>query len=493
VNFDVGKGLVMVVAKKKKTGRARTISLRVGEVLGDGDKQEIKQEFYRVVRKSLRLSRRVANLVYSELRKRDPLQPGLWMNDLYTYPVVKFLNEGGISTQISSICRRCEEHYKKVRKEIAAGERVMPSSRNAVWPLLHNKSVKTMRLVDNGEFVTCEVSLVDGWYKFRIRGGSNYRDQINGLKLAMSQGHVGDSGLRFCKKQGVILDIRVVLPEVAARVGVVAKVFTTPDTLLSVSLPRSKRPFSIAVLEAREKKQTYQRKMTQLRIARKHGEDRGFLAEKRDRLCEHTNNWMTSFIHKATKQVIDYCLRNGVAVIEYDDLVRSALLEFPWFQLATTLKYKAADAGIVFDVAKCLKGEKTGDPTKPHVYFILDPGSERVKIGRSENLGKRLKSFWTSNPDWICLAVKNYPKGKEVDGEKHFLARFDMERIVDREKSGHEVRRAWPVLEFLREAGWLGNTGNRSHLMQIPFVEQFMDGAGDLGPEGDDETGLVAC
>jgi hypothetical protein len=473
--------------KAKKAGRPRRITVRVGEVIGCE-----KAEFYRVVRDTMEKARQVINLCYTELRARDPLQPGEFVADPYIYPAVKHLNDGGYARQVSSLSRHCQSKYLKERFNYISGQKTIANCRNPVWPLLHNGNNKGMRLHDAGEYLTCEVNLVGGWYKFRIRGGSNYRDQIRGLRRALAAGAVCDSQLRYKKGNGVSVDIAVRLPEVERRVGLTVRVNTTSDALLCLSLPRSIKPFVISAMRARAVNGTYDRKMYQLRTARKFGESKSFISERVERVCEKRKNSNNDIVGTATRQVIDFCVRNGVAVIEYDDIVRSAVKSFPWFALKSALKYKAEDAGIDFIEVKHAATTTSVDLTKPHVYWIFDPSSERVKVGRSENFGKRLKTFLTSNPDWVCLAVENYKKGDEVAAEKHYLNRFDAWRVAGRGESGQEVFEAAPVLEFLRAAGWLANTGNRSQLMQIPSLERFMDGVGHLQADGDDEPGDIA-
>jgi len=432
------------------------------------------------------------NAAFSELRSRDALQPDIMFKILSVYNAVKHLVAAGCANQVSSLIGFCQLKYGRERWEYMNGLRSVPSFRNAIWPLLHNKSHQTMQLLDEGEFLSCRIRLVGGWFKFRLRSGSNYRDQIRALRSAMQNGQIRDSQLRWQPGEAAVLDVSVLLPVVDKKQGITAKVCTAHDSLLQVSLPRSIIPWIYCSLVYRENKAGYERRMYELRRARKKGESKKGIKKLKDPAIRNFGNRTKDFIGCASRKVIDYCLARGVSVIEYDDIVKSAFRSFPWHGLKFALQYKAANAGIEFRIVKHAERDDLVDFKKPHVYFIYDPVSHRVKIGRSEDFGKRLKTFLTSNPGWVCLAIENYKKGDEVAAEKHYLARFDSSRLVDRGCSGHEVREAGPVLEFLQEAGWIGNTGNLSQLMQVPSLEKFTDGVGRLQADGDDETGTTA-
>ena len=174
-----------------------------------------------------------------------------------------------------------------------------------------------------------------------------------------------------------------------------------------------------------------------------------------------------SFVHESTAQIVEHARRKKVEVLRYDSTIRSWMPKFAWFDFATKLKYKCEAEGIRF-VDATLKIQEP-DLLKPHIYFTLSPTLKQIKIGKTATTtGKRsVEQHRTSNPDdLVVLAIDNQPKSKLTNKEKHYHALFADART----DANREWFREEPVLTWLREVGWVGNSGNLSQIAQVREV-----------------------
>jgi hypothetical protein len=157
---------------------------------------------------------------------------------------------------------------------------------------------------------------------------------------------------------------------------------------------------------------------------------------------------------------VSHAKRRNVECLQLDLTIKSFVPQFQWFELATMIKYKCEDAGIEFRNATQQVVEP--DVLKPHVYFKFSASTSRVKIGRtSRNDGGRHGAETDAPEELVILAVDNQPSTKLVQREKHFHSQF----ANWREKG--EWFQAGPVVQWLRDVGWLGNAGNISQIAQV--------------------------
>jgi len=140
--------------------------------------------------------------------------------------------------------------------------------------------------------------------------------------------------------------------------------------------------------------------------------------------------------------------------------IKSFLPKFPYFELATKIRYKCEDAGIEF--VDATQAVSQPDIDKPHVYFKYAPATGRVKIGLTGRKdGGRHKGDTDSSEELTILAVDNQPKTKLLQREKHYHSLFAEHRIKGEWFTGE------PIIHWLRDAGWFGNAGNLSQIAQV--------------------------
>ena len=460
----------------------RTICLPIAECLSHS-----KGELYQALRKSLDASRSVANLSATECLRQDKLSDDK-CGKLYTYPACKDAYSG-VSFMVSSVCRSVEKCYKQDRWQVKRGVKASRSYRSMPWPMLSNAGHSTFKLIDEGEYLVAEIKLLDGMYCVRLASGSNYRDHLRGLRNAIAIDGICDSKLWIDRSHKAILGISVDLPAttVKERSGSV-QVVSGIDYLAALTLPRSQKPFVLNGDDIQAWKAESIRRNQRWRQARKQGVNKKRLREESRAFAERMQRRLKTKTHEIAAQIIAKANRCNAERIELDFTIKSYLPSFPWCDLVSKIKHKAAMSGI--EVLEKTQTIVEPDLTKPHVYFLYDPHADRIKVGKTKGGAGRIESYWTINPDCVVLAIDNQPITKLGAKEKHYHAMFDNHRVTKRNKAGNELFVAGPVLEWLRAVGWLGNAGNLSQIIQVLDVSKdtTRDGRLQADSEGADHN-----
>ena len=445
--------------------------MRIAEVLDE----ESKAAFYSDVRESLDLSRRAANICIRECFTADTklMTVGEKAPKFYTYPKVSGMFPG--CTMIAAaISRTAEKHYKTHRWKIARGMVSVPNQRSFPWPLLHNKSVKMLKLNVRDEFITASIQLTGKRWTVRLKGGSNYRDQIAGIKAAVENGTIGDSKLWVDRKHRAVIGICCDVPAKDERKGTgTVSVVTHRDHFLIGTSPRSDVPFAINGDRVRqwnaERNRVYQR-CRQDRKQDKHW--RRAANERMERLSQKHRDRIKTFCHEASCEVVKFAKRRKAAKVEFDSTIRSYVPSFPWFEFIEMVKYKCEDAGFEFVDRTLAIAEPNID--KPHVYFKYYPTTKYVKIGQTRNAEQRAKAASTDTPEnVIYLALSNAAKTKLRAEEKRWHGIFASHRV----RNDREFFDAGPVIQYLEEAQMIGNAGNMTQIKQV------LDASDDVTPE----------
>lgn len=450
----------------------RTICIPIAECIS-----HTKSELYAMLRRSLDASRSVANVSATECLRQDDITQDK-CGKLYTYPRCKDMY-AGCSFMIASVCRAVEKCYRQDRWQMKRGIRATRSYRSMPWPMLNNESCSTLQVYDEGEYLTAKIKLLDGHVVVRLAGGSNYRDQIRGLRKAIELDVICDSKLWIDRSHKAILGMSVDLPNKEAKErNEVVQVVSGIDYLAAMLMPRRQYPFTINADDVQQWKAESVRRNQRWRQARKQGVNRRRLREESSAFAEKMQRRLKSKTHEIASQIVAKADRANAKTIELDFTVKSYLPSFPWYDLAAKIKYKSTMVGI--DVLEKTQTITEPDCDIPHIYFAYDQHSHRVKIGRTQGGKGRLKASWTTNPDWTLLAIDNQPQNKLVDREKHYHAMFDNHRVVDRDKSGRELFAADPVIAWLRAVGWIGNAGNLSQISQVLDISRDTSRVGHL-------------
>lgn len=462
----------------------RTICIPAAECIS-----HTKSEFYAALRKSLDMSCKIANIATTHCLKQDDLTQDK-APKLYTYPQCKAIPEqSGASFVVASVCRAVEKSYKEDRWQVRHGRRSARSYRSMPWPMLNNESTSTFWLDDASEFLTLEVRLLGDRYKVRLAGGSNYRDQNRALRACMSAMTIKDSKVWIDRSHKCIFGIAVDMPTKPKQPEELQVTISSGiDYLAAMTIPRLQHPFTINADDVKLWKVESIRRNQRWRQARKQGVNRRRLRESSRAFAEKMQRRLKSKTHEIASKLVEKAARVKATSVVIDFTIKSYLQEFPWYDLAIKIKYKAIMAGI--DVIEKTQAVIEPDIDKPHIYFAYDPHSERVKIGRTQGGFGRMKTFATTSPDWVCLAVDNHPQNKLVAKEKHYHAMFDNHRVVDRNKAGRELFSAGPVVAWLRAVGWYGNAGNLSQIAQVLDVSSDASRVGHLQADSEHDRSI---
>ncbi len=242
-------------------------------------------------------------------------------------------------------------------------------------------------------------------------------------------------------------------------------VWSSKDSLLVGTFSRSDVPFVVNADEIKRLRGECNRRQQRLRQDRKSGCNRRRIREEMNAISGKMTRRLNAVCHQAAACVVEKARRMKVATIALDLTVKSYIDSFPWFDLTQKIKEKAELLGI--DVMVTTLDNVEPDVDKPHVYFKLSPTTNRIKIGLTGMTGGKRHGSETDSPEeLIILAVDNKPKTKLRAREKHFHALFQEHRVKG------EWFHAEPVIAWLREAGWFGNTGNLSQIAQVLDVSR---------------------
>lgn len=487
--------------------RNRTITVKVAEVLSGGS----KQEFYAELRELLDLSRRAANLVMTACLRSDEAfaTKGDIPVKINAYAAVNKLLGKGQSRVAASISRQVEKKYFQDRNSAADGRKSIANFRSFPLPLLCNSSTKNIRISVEGQNVVAEIKLKK-WWKIRFAGGSNQRFKLGGIKnaIAMSNNPISSKTVARGKNKGqqkivyggftdskiwmqknvAIIGVGVRMPAASKNDGFegVLKVRTSIDNLLVASRSYAETPWVITGDKALKKISERDRKYRRLSQDRKSGTERKKIRELQAKISDGWQSWINSFVHEISSHVVQYAKRRKVEKIELDCTVQSFMPRFPYFMLSERLAYKCEDAGIGFE--NVTKPIKEPDVNTPHIYFKFSPATGHIKIGKSgKEDGSRHSASPTDSPDpnMVVLAIQSVDASDIAEIEKQYKDDFLTYKIKSKVRT-KGVQQEWfegePILKFLRERGWLGNTGNVSQLMQVLPLELFTEDAGSSSP-----------
>lgn len=444
----------------------RTIAIPVAEVVSG-----TKSEFYKDLRATLAASVRIANYCITECVKQDDFTQEK-CGKIYTYPRISSLTPG-CTAAASTIAHIVEKAYRAERWEVIRGKRSIRSFRSQPWPLLSNKSTSTFELVHKDEWIEAKLKLLGGWWTVRLKGSSNYRDQVKGLERAIKEDCYSDSKI-WIDRRGVAI-IGVVCEVEPRKLGSLSgsiAVHSAMDSLIKITSSRSETPFVINADECKQWQAWAGKRMQRLRQDRKSGVDRRRIQEQINLVSHKNQARFNTLCHEVSSMVVNQAKRQRCAEIIVDFTIKSFSKSFPWFKLASMIKYKAEDIGV--SVTESTQSVVDPDVDKPHIYFKFSPLTNRVKIGKTAQDGGKRHGSETDCPDenLVILAVDNQPKAKLTAKEKHFHAMFAEYRISG-VSNGKKVSKEWfkaePVINWLRAVGWLGNAGNLSQVSQ--FVE----------------------
>lgn len=467
----------------------RTQRVPVAEVVGGGT----KSEFYASLREHLNKARAAANIATNVLVKNDDWSERNPKKQKAPYQAIASMFEGS-SAVASYIARDVRSKYYKTRPKALVGRSVFQNVRSFPWHLKNDSGGKTFWLSVVDGNVIAKITLGDKKWDLRLAGGSNYRRQLSTLKKAIENNTFGGSQIYLDKSGRAILAIscRLEVRQSPKRIaGSVARVYSSKDSIVNISFPGWLRPFVVDCSDVITWKAESTRRNFEFRQARKRGGNLERIREASRSVAIKSQNRLKTKAHTLAAIVADKCFRLGIETVELDLSSRLFCKSFPWFDLETKIKEKLEIIGV--EVKEVTHSAGDADPNQPHVYFVLPmPITDRVKIGKSKGNNRKNAAKTSLGEDTLTLAIANYPASKVFQMESHFKNMFDRYRFTGRKEQGNEVFVAEPVIEFLREVDWLGNTGNLSQILDVLGLTDVKSRGGHLQADSDGPEILVS-
>jgi hypothetical protein len=258
-----------------------------------------------------------------------------------------------------------------------------------------------------------------------------------------------------------VIGIAVALPKTQTQHVGTIHVSTARDALLVAMKDANDTPFTINADHLKGWQAERTRRMQRLRQDKKAGAKRRYIATKMDQVSRKYHDRMKSLCRESAAHAVKHAMRRRLNRVVFDGTIRSYCGDFPWFELKLSLQSACESAGIEFEDRTLAILEP--DLSKPHVYFLYATSTQQVKIGFTRQTKGKRKSVIDSQGglETIMLAVDNHPTKQLKSAETRYHAMFAEHRTIG------EWFRAEPIIAWMREAGCLGNAGNRSQIAQL--------------------------
>jgi transposase len=451
----------------------RTIKVPVAEIIEGGT----KNDFYTDLREILHQCRSAYNLSLSLCCKKDLVNSLSTIikdkkvpktSKTYNYEDIKHLFPGA-SQVAASIDRMAITKYRQQRWGILRGTTSLPIQRSCPLPILHNKSSKTFSLeVDEQNNILLHITLLNhNKYTLKLRGGSNYKRQLDCLRFVIETEKYGDSKIWINKKNVATVGITCTVPVKQNKLpSKKASVTLNKDNFVSVVRPQDNIPFNITGDQVKKWQSERKRKQERFNQDRKSGSTRKYMTKIQNRVSEKYRNRLKTFINQTTMQIVKHLIRNKITIVEYNDVIKSYFgRDFPYYEFGRMLEDKCILNGIEF--VKCIPDVIPAEEDEPHVYFMIsiinNKPDGRIKIGKTTQGKKRKRNLETAGGhNLVLLATDKQTKSKLTAREKHYHALFEKDRLEGQK----EWFKSKNIIKYLRETGMFGNTGNQAEISQ---------------------------
>lgn len=468
--------------------KIRTIRIPALHISCDENPLLGKNEFYSELRDNLKLCTRAFNYVITQCYTVD--RPNLLkiknsekfdkFPDNKTFNSYQEINKmfPGKSHMAASVARSARHIYIQHRFNILIGREVLPTQRQYPVPLLHNGINKGLVLYIDDQNGVCAIIKLDHTWRCVLRSDSRYQRQIKALKDAIFNNTYGDSQIWLNNRNIATLGITIKIStnNTTTKTGTF-KVSRETNSLLVCVMPNNNTPFIINGDHLKKKHEEILRRKRRLYQDKKFGNS--YIKKQINILSKKYNNWNDNYAHQVSKQIVNKAERLKVATLEYDDHKNTYCKDFCWYKFMEYLKYKCENVGIEFKHIENTITEPKNVHT-PGVYCfaaINDQGIiERTKLGESTNPESRRRNIETATGQPIIILAINSIASKKARKKKEseYHAMFNDYRLSTvsnngRKKELGEWFKPEPVIQWLREAGCLGNAGNRSQIEQ--YVE----------------------
>lgn len=374
---------------KSKEFVPRSLHLQVASVMTKNEDGEWKpdwQTFREIFWKLERDAVRVANWAIGHYYNNDPMHqiapdekfPRYTLPYLYGNPRIEQIGPSVRSKVKRELLHAAGKLYRKMRFEVFIGKHSSPTfrSNNPIPVGVLRPGNKEWDLISEGDVHFIEFSLEGTRFRFRLMPGKRHRYQIAGVRKMLT-GEFTPRFMSILNKTGgrqnhrpqagrgkrLVLSIsylkhRRQIPEKDKQQNKVLYISTAPDVFLRYGLrddPEQRLVYHARHIQRR--RMAHRRRLDSLMDDRKRVPRGAATNDRRDinvainKLSAKERRRNQDFIHKTSRWLIDFGIRNKVVEVIFDGGNEGYIQEFPWYLLGKMLEHKAIEAGMSFSTA----------------------------------------------------------------------------------------------------------------------------------------------
>jgi hypothetical protein len=318
-------------------------------------------EFGEACRNSWTASTALANWAVSTLYENDvrrkpadtKLKP---MPSIYLYGLASKKFWGWKDWQMcyssaQSLLQAVQSKYAKTRIDLLWRNSVSVPNHTYPFPYPVHNDCWTARL-ENGSPVV-EINMAGKSWVIALKSGKEFVRQLSALKLIVDrqvkQGELSLYRQGFREKHTMVKLVGW-FPKSAKKSGHTILVRTDPNALW-VCEREGRREWILNADDVKRRIESHrcflQRIHEDVKMERRSGQKPNRNIDKARKLrCEKQEDYIDTKTHQFSAYLVNFCSRQGAAVVIYDDQDQSYLPQFPWFGLRTKLAYKLEATGI---------------------------------------------------------------------------------------------------------------------------------------------------
>lgn len=260
----------------------------------------------------------------------------------------------GWSQSAAAVLRTIESNYRSKRYQVVwTGGASLPCVRYPYPYPVHNAGWSLYEQPEGGLFF--EARLPHGRVSMRLRGGHEYRRQLQGAKHLIASPHLRGEAAIYQRDRQIFVKLVGWFPR-HSNAATDGTMFVRTDAqcfllglndkdqrLWIINGDRVRRWIArhANALQRWREDQKYERRRPK-RENRKTAEDMQAAAEK-------NRNRVRSFCDESAAQCVAHAVRRRLGRLVLDDSCHSFFADFPWFRFVSLLQQKCDAAGIVFE------------------------------------------------------------------------------------------------------------------------------------------------
>lgn len=310
----------------------------------------------KLLRESFSATTEAANFVVREMAKVDD---GLVaaangkrklgkLPKCYFYPEIRKRWPALATCSVNSLEQAVQAKYRAARLDMVLGKKSLPSFRYPHPIPVHNATWSVKEGDDGG--LELSFLLSGERVTVRLKGGVNYRRQLVDVRRLISgearQGQLDimEHGTKvLCKMVGWF-------PRTEKRDGWAASLVSGGDAFLTLYNDDRRTIYRWNADHVRRRiaaqDEQMQRLREDLKAEKRLGRERDGILARMDLLRQRHHDYMHSFCHDVSRQVIGHLSRRRCALVMVSMDDKSYMPHFPWHKLGTMLADKANRAGI---------------------------------------------------------------------------------------------------------------------------------------------------